>query len=696
MNTKINQRYQEEDHILDFGRIFRTILLQSKFIILLSVLSTGLIVASYIFSTKTYQLNTIIKIDDPSRSIASMSELDFIGSSGNNTTLKNLALLYDTRSNIREVITKLKLNIDLSDDILFSKVSINSDFENKDLYNLTFASNGEGFDLIEQGNTLAAGLEYFKNYDIDGLKFSLNHILPPNESFNLVLRNPDSLISYYQGLVKVVDLGDFSSYLNVSDGLIEASLITSNTDEGIEILKILNEIFLREDLSLQVRKAKSANKFILERIDFISSDLAAKRDMLRDFQEQNATLDIDLEVQNIVKSISEIQSRLDEIEVEKTRFTGVYTSENPLFKNLLMQEETLLSQKKSIEEKVKQLPYSQQNYLDLLRDFESTQKIYNELVSQSLNFSILEASTLSNIRIIDEPFVEKRVSPSLNFHFLAIFASILISVLIGVIRGFYFTPITNPAEINEAIPDQKIIGVLPLFTDDSNRFQNSLESLVMNIESMINKQSGVTILFSSSIAACGKTTTSMNIAKQFMKLGKKVLLIDLDLKKGNLHKEFDLKDRPNASSFIQIDSTNLSRFKIEENLFCIPKVKSLNDSFSFVNSKRFKETIDSFKQEFDYIIFDTAPFLSVADTGILMGLADLNFMITRHNYTKINEIKQFIDISNQVGIDIDGIIYNAYAKPNSHYGYYGLYGNYDYQYYAEKYLSYNYDYDEDK
>ena len=112
------------------------------------------------------------------------------------------------------------------------------------------------------------------------------------------------------------------------------------------------------------------------------------------------------------------------------------------------------------------------------------------------------------------------------------------------------------------------------------------------------------------------------------------------------------------------------------------------------NLEKFLEKIEELSNGFDYIIFDTAPLLSVADTGLLMNISDMKFLIARHGQTKLNEIKQTVSIVEQLGVGFDGIIYNAYKKPNSYYGYYGLYGNYNYQYYAEKYLSYRYEYNE--
>ena len=76
-----------------------------------------------------------------------------------------------------------------------------------------------------------------------------------------------------------------------------------------------------------------------------------------------------------------------------------------------------------------------------------------------------------------------------------------------------------------------------------------------------------------------------------------------------------------------------------------------------------------------------------------MTISDLNFIIARHEVTRMNELRQSFFMAQQINEDFDGIIYNGYSKPKSYYGYYSLYGDYRYQYYANKYL-YNYDYTE--
>ena len=126
----------------------------------------------------------------------------------------------------------------------------------------------------------------------------------------------------------------------------------------------------------------------------------------------------------------------------------------------------------------------------------------------------------------------------------------------------------------------------------------------------------------------------------------------------------------------------------------IPKIRGVNSSFQFFYSPEFEAKISHFENEYDYIIIDTAPLLSVSDTSILMGYADLNIGVVRHGVSKINEIKQMLSISDQLGLEFSGFIYNAYERPSSYYGYYGFYGNYAYQYYAKKYLYNTYEYND--
>ena len=136
----------------------------------------------------------------------------------------------------------------------------------------------------------------------------------------------------------------------------------------------------------------------------------------------------------------------------------------------------------------------------------------------------------------------------------------------------------------------------------------------------------------------------------------------------------------------------MKNYKISENLYFIPRIRKLSSTFNWINSKKFDQLLIDLKKSFDYVIIDSPPFLSVPDTSLLINKSDLNFLLIRHELTKLNEVRQSVNNMNQLGKSFDGIIYNAYKKPNSYYGYYQYYGDYLYQYYADKYLMDSYEY----
>ena len=265
-------------------------------------------------------------------------------------------------------------------------------------------------------------------------------------------------------------------------------------------------------------------------------------------------------------------------------------------------------------------------------------------------------------------------------------------------------PITNPAEIFDVGIKTKVYGVIPKIDelDKKNKFENvfndisterSFESLLLNID-LAGDISGKCkrISITSPTQNNGKSFISRTLSKILAQKGKKVLLIDNDLIRGDQHRAFS-KNKIDSSEFDAIDSAGIENFKVDENLYLIPKIKNLKDSFNFLYSESYSKKVEFFESVFDYIIFDTAPVLSVSDSSILMTISDLNFIIVRHESTRMNELRQSFFMAQQINEEFDGIIYNGYSKPISYYGYYSLYGDYRYQYYANKYL-YNYDYTE--
>ena len=261
----------------------------------------------------------------------------------------------------------------------------------------------------------------------------------------------------------------------------------------------------------------------------------------------------------------------------------------------------------------------------------------------------------------------------------------------------FFISISNPAELKDAGINKSISGVIPHLDAEKDpyddlKFQQAIETLILNVEtifsSILDTQQVTNckkILITSPTPKNGKSLISRNLAFGLSRIGHKVLLLDVDLKRGNQHKFYN-KETMNLKDFKNISEENIENYKVDSNLYLLPRLKNLENSFEHLYSESFLRKINTFENLFDYIVIDTAPALSVSDTGLLMTSSDINFLAVRHQVTRINEVKQTNQIINQLGRSFDGIIYNDYQRPKGSYGYYDLYGDYSYRYYAERYL----------
>lgn len=684
---------QDIDEI-DLGRLLRLIFLQSKFIIFITIIGIFLGITYFTTSTKTYKISSMLQIYDNASSGITGSSLDLFGSTA--TDINLLVNLYKTRSNIIQIIDEFQLNVFTDyDGLALNSININND----ELQNFYIKLKSDKYDLYDSSNILILSGEYNLDYLVNGIEINVDKSsVISDELIEITYLKPEDLyLSLYRGLnIDVIE----STKFNASGGFFRVSYITDDIEKGKKIVNFANNLFVNDIKKSETEEARKAIEFIDNQLLSLSSILEVKKQNLKNFKKDNQSINVDLEIQSIIESIANIEENLNIIDIDLAEASSIYTQSNPLIQTIKNRKEILMQQKEEIESRIRNLPFAEQKYIDLYRDVEISRELFTELTNRKLGYSILEASTLGNIRIVDLAYNESLVSPSFIYTIIIAFMFFIFALIAALIRGNYFLAISNPAEINDIGINAKIYGVVPyrddkVDTDDIN-FQRAIESTIVNFKTSLNLESKTAsvILITSPSENNGKSLISRSISKRLASMGEKTLLIDSDLIKGDQNKFFDTK-KISPEDFLSLDDSNIDLYKKDENLYLIPKISQLNDTFNFVYNERYKLKIDYLKTIFDYIIIDTAPVLSVTDTSILMGYSDLNFLIVHHNLTKPNQIKQTVYMSEQMSTEYDGLIYNAYKKPKSYYGYYNVYGDYRYQYYADKYL-YNYQYQNEK
>ena len=179
------------------------------------------------------------------------------------------------------------------------------------------------------------------------------------------------------------------------------------------------------------------------------------------------------------------------------------------------------------------------------------------------------------------------------------------------------------------------------------------------------------ISLTSTVANEGKTTTAYYLAKSYAELGKKVLLMDCDLRKGSLKKFFTVKTR--VSGMSEYVSGQSKDFIYQTDVDVLSGKKPPNPTELLSNSS-FEKMLEALKEEFDLIIIDTPPMGIGADATIIGRNVDGVLMVVRNNFVSKKSVKKVKDDLVRTGSKVIGVVLNRIEKHQSdYYDYYGYY-----------------------
>lgn len=183
------------------------------------------------------------------------------------------------------------------------------------------------------------------------------------------------------------------------------------------------------------------------------------------------------------------------------------------------------------------------------------------------------------------------------------------------------------------------------------------------------------ISLTSTVANEGKTTTAYYLAKSYAELGKKVLLMDCDLRKGSLKKFFTVKSRVSGiSEYVSGQSKDFIYQTNIDGLFVVLSGKKPPNPTELLSTPSFEKMLEVLKEEFDLIIIDTPPMGIGADATIVGRKVDGVLMVVRNNFVSKKSVKKVKDDLVRTGSKVVGVVLNRIEKHQSdYYDYYGYY-----------------------
>ena len=218
---------------------------------------------------------------------------------------------------------------------------------------------------------------------------------------------------------------------------------------------------------------------------------------------------------------------------------------------------------------------------------------------------------------------------------------------------------------------------LVVFDRPKSSLSENIRTIRTNLEFTAVNGSLKTILITSSISGEGKSFIASNLAAAFAQTGKRVLLMDCDIRKGRLHKIFDIDDNNLGLSNLLIDDElvndveeNSAKYIIEtrvNNLYIIPRGTIAPNPSELLGSARAIRLLEILKRKFDYIIMDCGPTIGLPDALILARLADKVVIVSSLNYTPMDMLINTKKSLENVQANIAGIVVNRVKGSSNNY-----------------------------
>ena len=424
-------------------------------------------------------------------------------------------------------------------------------------------------------------------------------------------------------------------------------------------------------------------------------------------------------------------NRYNQMQVERKRLLRTSTENNPTIvnldtsiramrsnvqatldatlKGLQITKDDLAREANRYSRRINDAPTQERQFVSIARQQEIKAGLYLMLLQKREENAITLAATANNAKIIDEALADNNpVSPKrMMIYLAALVFGVGIPVGIIYLIGLTKFKIEGRADV-EKLTLLPVVGDIPLadekagsiavFENKNNLMSETFRNIRTNLQFMLENGKNV-MLVTSTISGEGKSFISANLAISLSLLGKKVVIVGLDIRKPGLNKVFNIpKKEHGITQFLTNPTTNLMDLvqpsDINKNLFILPGGTVPPNPTELLARDGLEKAIETLKQNFDYVILDTAPVGMVTDTLLIGRIVDLSVYVCRADYTCKTEFTLINELAENNKLPNLCVVINGLDLQKKKYGYYYGYGKYGKYYGYGKRYAYGYGYGE--
>ena len=737
MNTQPeskNKNTAQPTQEIDLMALLGALLDRKYFIAGITALFMFIGVVYAVLSTPVYQATAMIQVEDGSASVPGFD--DMAGMFESTSAAVTEIELLKSRSVIGEAVDSLKLDIVAKPKLFpfignrayrkFTPMS-DGDLAEPSFGASSYAWGGESINIfrfdvprtaINRGFTLLAQADKrvaLLNGDGDQILIGKVGEELTNGKFNLTVRELNArpgtefIITRKDRLNTILDLQAAigASEKGKDSGIINLSLQSTKPSYAEKVLDKVAAIYVRRNVERNSAEAQKSLEFLEVQLPEIKKQLEYAEQRFNDYQIKRQSINITLETQGVLEQVVKLETKLQELNLKRLELGRKFKKDHPTYQGIVEQIQAVESQKNELIGEVGNLPETQQELLRLKRDVEVSNQIYTLLLSKTQELDIVRAGTVGNVRVIDyaEVNTSKPVKPKKAL--IVVMVTMLggmLAVAIVLIQKAMHKGVEDPAEIEAlgipvyaSVPHSDYQDKLTGFTGRKNKTGKAksllaldnpadlsieaLRSLRTSLHFAMMEAKNNIIAISGPSPGVGKSFISVNLAAVLAQSGKKVLIIDADMRKGYLQTQFGLKWDNGLSDYLsgRLNLEQVTKPTKVEGLNVITRGQIPPNPSELLMHSNFSKLVEEVSNAYDIVIIDTPPILAVTDPAIVSAHTGTTLLVARFGQNHLREIDLTRNRFEQNGIDVKGLVFNGVVKKASNtYGYYGYY-NYEYK-----------------
>lgn len=513
----------------------------------------------------------------------------------------------------------------------------------------------------------------------------------------------------YRYLSKILDVSEQGK----DSGILEIKLQGQDRTSIAKTVAAICNFYLRQNVESRSAQAQQTLEFLNTQLPQLRKNLDAAQAQYDAYQSHIGSIDLSLETQAILQKMAAIETQIEQLELQRTQQNAQFTASHPVMQTLANQIAELKSSKAGLEGEIRNMPQQVQQAVQLKQNVEVANELYTTLLNKAQSMNVLKAGTVGNVRIVDPaviPAADDYIKPKKGL--VAAFG-LVAGLFLGVVAAFILRAL-NQGVVDADVLEQRLglpmyasiphsefeerqsrrrkrgegaLQLLAAIAKDDMTVE-SLRSLRTSLQFAMLDSSNNRIAISGPSPAIGKSFVSANLSYLLAESGKRVLLIDADMRRGHLHRYFGLKRGAGLSGLItqEVAMGNAIHHTEHPNFDFVPAGVIPPNPSELLMSSRFSELLSTFSKNYDVVILDTPPILAVTDAVIISRLVSTIFLVLKSGFHPMREIEHTVKRLRQNGLKPHGLIFNDIPVYQARYGRYGRYGKYG------KYGKYQYHY----